>query len=192
LAWNRAGAAVFGDYARLEGGARNIIHLMSGNLAHRAILADRPSLAASALARFRADSAPYRGDPDFERLIAKLAAVSGEFRDDGRQEIAGHLSGNTASIVRSPDVFCWNIRVSPFQTPRRCALRVYTPVAEGETERKLAVLIRDARHATRAGAGVPLPRCLNCANVSSSSRIFPGNVGRSNVGSVQITVMGER
>ena len=79
LAWNRAGAAVFGDYARLEGSARNITHLMSGNLAHREMLADWPSLAAAALAMFRADSAPYRGDPDFERLISPLAAASGEF-----------------------------------------------------------------------------------------------------------------
>ena len=46
LAWNCAAAAVFGDYARLEGDARNIMHLMFANPAHRAMLTDWPNLAA--------------------------------------------------------------------------------------------------------------------------------------------------
>lgn len=80
LAWNEAAVAVFGDFGRLEGDARNIIYMMFANESHRQLLADWDDLAPLSLAMFRADSARYAGDPDFERLIALLMAVSPEFR----------------------------------------------------------------------------------------------------------------
>ena len=80
LAWNAAAVAVFGDFGRLEGDARNMMHLMFANEAHRQLLADWDDLAPLSLAMFRADSARYAGDPDFERLIALLMKESPEFR----------------------------------------------------------------------------------------------------------------
>ena len=80
LAWNNAAAAVFGDFRRLAGDARNLMHLMFTNDAHRALLVDWEDLAPLSLAMFRADSARYAGDPDFERLIARLMNESPEFR----------------------------------------------------------------------------------------------------------------
>lgn len=80
LAWNEAAAAVFGDFGRLEGDARNIMHMMFANESHRRLLADWDDLAPLSLAMFRADSARYAGDPDFERLVTLLMAVSPEFR----------------------------------------------------------------------------------------------------------------
>lgn len=80
LAWNAAAVTVFGDFGRLEGDARNIMHLMFANEAHRRLLADWDDLAPLSLAMFRADSARYAGDPDFERLIAVLMKESPEFR----------------------------------------------------------------------------------------------------------------
>ncbi|WP_247749324.1 MULTISPECIES: helix-turn-helix transcriptional regulator [unclassified Rhizobium] len=81
LAWNGAAVAVFGDFGRLEGDARNLMHMMFASLSHRRLLADWNDLAPLSLAMFRADSARYAGDPDFERLIAILTAQSQEFRD---------------------------------------------------------------------------------------------------------------
>lgn len=80
LAWNAAAAEAFGDFGRLKGDARNLIHLMFADRDHRGLLADWADLAPLSLAMFRADSALYAGDPDFERLIAHLQAVSPEFR----------------------------------------------------------------------------------------------------------------
>lgn len=80
LAWNRGATAVFGDYATLTGDARNIMHFLFLNPAHRELLVDWERLAPIALAMFRADYARYVGNPDFERLIQHLCAQSREFR----------------------------------------------------------------------------------------------------------------
>ena len=80
LAWNRAAAVLFGDYAQLTGDARNIMHFLFLNRAHRELLLDWERLAPVALAMFRADSARYVGDPAFQRLIDTLQAQSPEFR----------------------------------------------------------------------------------------------------------------
>src|SRR5579871_2484710 len=45
LAWNKAAVAVFGDFGRLEGDARNLIHLMFANESHRRLLLDWEQLA---------------------------------------------------------------------------------------------------------------------------------------------------
>jgi transcriptional regulator with XRE-family HTH domain len=80
LAWNDAAVAVFGDFGRLEGDARNLMHMMFANPAHRRLLEDWEQLAPLSLAMFRADSARYAGDPDFQRLIDLLTRDSAEFR----------------------------------------------------------------------------------------------------------------
>jgi transcriptional regulator with XRE-family HTH domain len=81
LAWNDAAVAVFGDFGRLEGDERNLIHMMFANPSHRRLLADWDQLAPLSLAMFRADSARWAGDPHFERLIALLIETSPEFRE---------------------------------------------------------------------------------------------------------------
>src|SRR5260370_11807052 len=68
LAWNRAAAALFGDYAALQGDERNIMHLVFANAAHRQLLIHRQTLPPISLAMFRADSPRFAGDLDFERL----------------------------------------------------------------------------------------------------------------------------
>ncbi|RFB77981.1 helix-turn-helix transcriptional regulator [Methylovirgula sp. 4M-Z18] len=94
LAWNRAAEIVFGDYARLDGDARNIMHLVFADPDHRRLLLDWEELATTALASFRADSARYAGDQDFERLIATLMRASPEFRAWWpKHEVARPFSG---------------------------------------------------------------------------------------------------
>ena len=80
LAWNDAAIAVFGDFSRLNGDARNLMHMMFADESYRQLLADWDDHAPLSLAMFRADSARYAGDPDFERLIALLMEKSPEFQ----------------------------------------------------------------------------------------------------------------
>jgi transcriptional regulator with XRE-family HTH domain len=79
LAWNQAAVAVFGDFSRLDGDARNLMHMMFANESHRRLLVEWEKVALMSLAMFRADTARYAGDPDFERLIALLKKASPEF-----------------------------------------------------------------------------------------------------------------
>ncbi|TIT20398.1 MAG: helix-turn-helix domain-containing protein, partial [Mesorhizobium sp.] len=76
LAWNPAAVAVFGDYGLLEGDARNIVHMVFTSPHHRRLLVDWEELARVVLASFRAESAKYVGDPDFDRLIALMMRSS--------------------------------------------------------------------------------------------------------------------
>ncbi|TGV95550.1 transcriptional regulator, partial [Mesorhizobium sp. M2D.F.Ca.ET.145.01.1.1] len=101
LAWNPAAAAVFGDYGLLEGDSRNIVHMVFTNPHHRRLLVDWEELARVVLASFRAESAKYVGDPDFDRLIALMMSSSPEFRDWWpRRDVARRLTG--VKHVRHP------------------------------------------------------------------------------------------
>jgi len=131
LAWNRAAVAVFGDYEEREGDARNIIHMVFADDAHRALLVDWDILAPAALAMFRADSARYAGDPEFERLIAHLNRVSPDFRRWWpRQEVLRPVSGHKS--IRHPEAGLMAFEYTSFaladQSDRK--LIVYTPLEE--------------------------------------------------------------
>jgi transcriptional regulator with XRE-family HTH domain len=80
LAWNEAAVRIFGDFGKLDGDKRNLIHLMFTSQSHRQLLTDWNTVAPLSLAMFRADCAYYVGDPDFERLISLLKEESPEFR----------------------------------------------------------------------------------------------------------------
>ena len=101
LAWNAAAVAVFGDFGRLQGDDRNLMSRMFIDEAHRRKLVDWDTLAPLSLAMFRAGSAKYPGDPDFERLIARLTAQSPEFRAWWpRHDV--HHQPSTVKRVRQP------------------------------------------------------------------------------------------
>jgi transcriptional regulator with XRE-family HTH domain len=99
LAWNNAASELFGDFGRLQGDARNLMHLMFTDAAHRARIVDWNKLAPLSLAMFRTDSARYPGDPDFARLIALLLEASPEFRAWWpKQDVVRHPS--TLKLIR--------------------------------------------------------------------------------------------
>ncbi len=151
LAWNRAAEAVFGDYRLLEGDARNVLHLMFADSSHRAMLPDWRSIAATTLATFRADYALYRGDPDFERLIARLTATSSEFRQWwAGQDVLPPLPG--CKRIDHPTVGRMAFEYTMFAVADSAGLRlaVYTPLGEEDTERKLGALMRNADRALAA------------------------------------------
>jgi len=131
LAWNQAAVAVFGDYGALEGDARNVMHMLFANLGHRRLLVDWDELAPRSLAMFRADSARYAGDPDFERLIGTLTRESAAFRAWwARQDVLPPLAGHKR--VRHPVLGALSFEYTSFavQGDGDLKLVLYTPVED--------------------------------------------------------------
>lgn len=143
LAWNRAAEVLFGDYNKLQGDERNIMHMVFANATHRRLLVDWNELAPAALAMFRADSVRYAGDPDFERLIATLMKASPEFRDwwpkhEVLRPFTGHKHIKHPACGRM--TFEYTSLIVSDQPDMR--LVVYTPLDEGKTAKKLADLLQ--------------------------------------------------
>jgi transcriptional regulator with XRE-family HTH domain len=144
LAWNRAAEFLFGDYGKLDGDERNIIHMVFANKAHRKLLIDWDELAPTSLAMFRADSARYAGDPDFERLIDALKRVSPEFRELwSRQDVLRSLGSQKR--IRHPVVGQMTFESASFAVTGQADMKliVYTPLDEDRTVEKLGALLDD-------------------------------------------------
>jgi hypothetical protein len=131
LAWNRAAVALFGDYGARQGDARNIMHMLFADPAHRRLLMDWDELAPRSLAMFRADSARYAGDPDFERLIDTLARESAEFRTWwARQDVLPPLAGHKRICHAVLGVLIFEYTSFAVQGEGDLKLVLYTPVDE--------------------------------------------------------------
>lgn len=152
LAWNPAAVAVFGDYGLLEGDARNIVHMVFTSPHHRRLLVDWEELARVVLASFRAESAKYIGDPDFERLIALMMRSSPEFRAWWPlRDVARKLSG--VKHVRHPTAGSMAFEHMSLSIDDGSDMRliVYTPLTEQNSIAKLQGLL-DALPAERRSA----------------------------------------
>ncbi|PST19788.1 transcriptional regulator [Rhizobium sp. JAB6] len=148
LAWNAAAVAVFGDYNLLQGDARNSVHRVFTDPAHRQLLVDWEIVAANSLAMFRADSARYAGDPDFERLISTLMQASPEFRAWWpRQDVLRPLTGHKR--LRHPKGGLMTFEYTALAVMDRPDMKlvVYTPLDEDGTGDKLKRLLSRARAA---------------------------------------------
>jgi len=144
LAWNQAAASVFGDYEKLRGDARNIMHLVFANKAHRRLLVDWDTLAPTSLAMFRADCARYAGDPDFERLTVTLMEASAEFRQWWpRQEVMRPLAGHKR--IKHPRAGRMTFEYTSFAVADQIDMKliVYTPLDADHTAEKLDSLLRE-------------------------------------------------
>jgi len=144
LAWNRAAEVVFGPYGRLEGDERNTLHLVFADPDHRRLLVDWEVVARASLAMFRADCARYAGDPDFERLVARLTRLSPEFAQWWPQrEVARPLAGQKR--IDHPTAGRMLFEYSSFGVgdPPDMKLIVFTPLEDEGTARKLDRLLRD-------------------------------------------------
>ena len=156
LAWNRAAVALFGDYGRLEGDARNIMHIVFADPAHRRLLVDWGEVAPVSLAMFRADSARNAGDPEFERLIAILMGASSEFRTWWpKHEVLQRLS--SLKRIRHPARGRMTFEYTSFAVTNQPDMKlvVYTPLQEDRTVEKLDALLRHDR-ANDIGAAVAI------------------------------------
>ncbi|PBC12332.1 helix-turn-helix transcriptional regulator [Mesorhizobium sp. WSM3859] len=142
LAWNDAAVAVFGDYGQLEGDARNIIHGVFTDPHRRHLLVDWEQVARATLAAFRAESAKYTGDPDFERLIALMMRSSPEFREWWPQrDVVHRLSG--LKHLRHPIAGAMTFEHMSLSIDDGSDMRliVYTPLAEQNSVAKLKKLL---------------------------------------------------
>lgn len=143
LAWNHAAAAVFGDYGQLSGDERNIMHMVFANPDHRRKVVDWEILAPIALANFRADSVRFAGDPDFERLITLLNALSPQFRDWWpRHDVSSAVAG--CKRIDQPMVGRMVFEYTRLAVLDHSELKlvIYTPLQEGNTAQKLDRLLR--------------------------------------------------
>jgi transcriptional regulator with XRE-family HTH domain len=142
LAWNRAAELLFGDYGQLEGDERNIIHMVFANKAHRRLLIDWDELAPTSLAMFRADSARYAGDADFERLIGALKRASSEFRELwSRQDVLRSMANQKR--IRHPVAGRMTFEHTSFAVSGQADMKlvVYTPLDGDQTVEKLDALL---------------------------------------------------
>ncbi|MDG4874826.1 helix-turn-helix transcriptional regulator [Mesorhizobium sp. WSM4935] len=142
LAWNDAAVAIFGDYGQLEGDARNVIHGVFTDPHRRHLLVDWEQLARATLAAFRAESAKYTGDPDFERLIALMMRSSPEFREWWPQrDVVHRLSG--LKHLRHPIAGAMTFEHMSLSIDDGSDMRliVYTPLAEHNSVAKLKKLL---------------------------------------------------
>jgi transcriptional regulator with XRE-family HTH domain len=148
LAWNPAAEAIFGDYGALQGDARNVMHLLFTDLEHRRMLVHWEDLARMALGRFRAESAKYIGDPDFERLIARLNALSPQFRAWWpARDVIRQLSGVKAIRHASAGAMTFEHMSFSIDDGSDMKLIVYTPLAENDTAAKMTALLNGATKA---------------------------------------------
>ncbi len=155
LAWNPAAEAVFGDYGAREGDARNVMHLLFTDKYHRRLLVDWEDLARMALGRFRADSARYVGDPDFDRLIALLAQASLQFRAWWpERDVFRQLSG--IKKIRHPKAGAMTFEHMSFSIDDGSDMKliVYTPLPAQDTVAKMERLLRgeETSHSSKGDA----------------------------------------
>ena len=144
LAWNRAAEVVYGPYGKLEGDARNALHLVFADPDHRRLLVDWEAVARASLAMFRADCARYAGDPDFERLVARLKRLSPEFAQWWpRREVAPPLAGQKRIDHPSAGRMLFEYSSFGVGEPPDMKLIVFTPLSDEGTVQKLDQLLRD-------------------------------------------------
>ena len=144
LAWNRAAEVIFGNYGELAGDERNIMHQVFADSRHRNLLIDWDELAPVSLAMFRADSACYTGDPDFERLISALSDASAEFQEWWpKHEVMRRLSNRKR--IQHPTEGRMTFEYASFTVTNHEPMKliVYTPLAEDSTVAKLEALLHD-------------------------------------------------
>lgn len=150
LAWNRAAALLFGDYAQLDGDERNIMFMLFHNAEHRRLLMDWEVVAQMALGMFRAESVRHTGDPEYARLVEQLSAASPEFRTWwDRREIIRYTPIHKR--IQHPLVGATVFEYNSFTSDDDSALKlvVYTPMDVDGTLEKMAELLAGTGGETR-------------------------------------------
>lgn len=142
LTLNRAAQAIFGPYIAQSGGARNLIELLFSDPTNRQMFAAWEHVARGALATFRADCAPYVGDPDLEDLVARLTKASPEFAAWWSQHDVAHRLAGTKRL-NHPVVGQMHFAFSTLAVSDQPGMKlfVFTPLDAEDTPAKLARLL---------------------------------------------------
>ena len=131
------------------------MHLLFTDIHHRRLLVDWENLARVGLGRFRAESARYIGDPDFERLIARLDRESPEFRAWWPQrDVTRQLSG--VKKIRHPQAGTMTFEHMSLSIDDGSDMKliVYTPLAEDDTVARMTALLGAVAKASRTRESV--------------------------------------
>ncbi|MBY8877232.1 MmyB family transcriptional regulator [Actinacidiphila acidipaludis] len=80
LAWNRAAAALFGDWSELPAAERNWARLVFLRPDYRDLFADWEQKAIDVVRALRTDAGCYPDDPKLSALVGELSVKSDEFR----------------------------------------------------------------------------------------------------------------
>jgi transcriptional regulator with XRE-family HTH domain len=142
LIWNDAYAAVFGDPNALPEDRRNLMWATFMDPARRTLFTDWMQGARQVVARFRADSARYVGDPEFEGLIEDVRQGSPEFnRWWRRHEVVRSGGGHKLLMHASVGEMAFEHAVFKLEEHPEQRLFLYTPLSEAETEQKVQRLL---------------------------------------------------
>lgn len=154
VAWNHAACAIFGDYSKLHGDERNIMYMLFNNPAHRKLLVDWEEMAPTVLGMFRAESAHYAGDPNYDRLVNVLLRDSLDFRYWWeRHDVVRYTSVNKR--INHPGSGRMVFEYNSFSSDdgRNMKLVVYTPLDEDKTIEKMEHLIAEWSHQLEVSVG---------------------------------------
>jgi transcriptional regulator with XRE-family HTH domain len=78
-AWNRAQGRLYPLFDQLPRERRNLVWVMFVEPSIRSLLGDWETEARRVLSQFRADTTPYRQDPDLVELVERVTGASAEF-----------------------------------------------------------------------------------------------------------------
>ena len=144
LAWNSAACALFGDLDSVPRAARNHVWLTFMDPRRREMFSDWAKSARLLAAKFRADSARYLGDPEFEELIQALRHSSREFCQAWkRHEVSGGGEGRKEVHHPVAGLMVFEHAVFRPQEAPEQRLVLYSPRQESDTPAKLARLIEE-------------------------------------------------
>src|SRR5436305_4670952 len=120
-----------------------MLHLVFADQDHRRLLVDWEAVVKNAIAMFRADCARHAGDPDFDRLTARLTRLSPEFaRWWPKREVAQPLAGRKR--IDHPTAGRMEFEYSSFGVGDQPDMKliVFTPLEADGTAKKLNALVR--------------------------------------------------
>lgn len=148
VAWNRAAAAVFTDYAALPARERNILRIVFSDPRVREMQADWQSVARFAVSTFRVEAARAGASKAVEALVDELSLSSPEFAALWRaNDVRSH--GEGAKRLQHPTAGLISMEYSSFAVDGRpdLSMVIYQPItpADAEIIRKLV----EAREAER-------------------------------------------
>jgi transcriptional regulator with XRE-family HTH domain len=141
IAWNRAAAVLFTDYAKVPREQRNILRLMFGSQRTRNVQHEWESVARAVVAGFRIDVARAGATEQVSQLIDELSAISPEFSAYWRDnEVIAHTEG--VKRLNHPQGGLLELEFSSFAVEGRPELSmiVYNPVAAADADRVRALV----------------------------------------------------
>ncbi|BAJ79691.1 MULTISPECIES: helix-turn-helix transcriptional regulator [Acidiphilium] len=141
VAWNRAAAAVFTNYAALPAGQRNILRMIFTDPRVRAAQFDWAAMARAVVGAFRVDAARAGADAEVAPLVDELCRASPEFAAMWNENEV-MPQGDGAKRLRHPVIGPIALEYSSFAVDGRpdLSMIVYNPATPDDAGRVRALL----------------------------------------------------